>query len=210
MMVGMRLIFCVLSITLSPVAITHITVTGTWVCLAILLCTGDSANPTLASFECSSKNFKKDFPKLKLVDILHLVSIQTDRLSGGRRIRYSNFTWSEKTVRAYRRAKLCVCATCGGRCWSDLVWLLSVCFFGLLSSLRPHCFAPLRENLATTTAADCRKPKQPYDALRSVTVDYVKYRGCAQFIGMMMYRLVFLKGITVYLGREMMARTTAD
>lgn len=158
--------------------------------------------PPTPSFECSFKNSQKDFPKLTLMDVLHLMSVQTDRISGEQRVWYSNFVWSKKTVRAYRRQRLCMCATCGGRCQSDLVWLLSMCFFGLLSSLHLHCLAPLRENLATTTAADCRKPKQPYDALHSVTVDYVKYRGCPQFIGMMMYRLVFLKGITVYLGRE--------
>ena len=80
-----------------------------------------------------------------------------------------------------------------------------MCFFVLLSALHHHCLAPLRDNLATTTAADCWKSKQPNDALRSMTVHYVRYRGCTQFIGMTMYRLVSLKGITVYLGREMMA-----
>lgn len=71
----------------------------------------------------------------------------------------------------------------------------------------------VQENLATTTIADCRNPKQPYDAQHSVTVDYqiyIKYRECTQFRGMMVYRLVFLKGIVVHLGKENDSMAHAD
>lgn len=124
------------------------------------------------------------------------------RISGEHRVRCVTSRDVSKQW-GHTRGKDCACAP---RVEADakVTWIgFWACgFSALLSSLRPHCLAPLRENLATTTAADCRKPEQPYDALRSASVDYVKYRGCAQFIGMMMYRLVFLKGITVYLGRE--------
>jgi len=64
---------------------------GHGICLAILACTGGSANPHLTSFECSFKNSQKDFLTLKLMDVSHVMSIQTDGISGEQCIRYGNF-----------------------------------------------------------------------------------------------------------------------
>lgn len=122
--------------------------------------------------------------------------------------------WSEKVVGAQRRRRLCTMYW--GRCWNDLIWQRvwelggagghAICFW--LSVFYLPVF--VQENLAITTIADCRNPKETYDAQRSVTVDYIKYRECTQFRGMMVYRLVFLKGIAVHLGKKNASMAQAD
>lgn len=134
---------------------------------------------------------------LSFGDILHLMSVQ-DEAAWCVLCRYSGFGWAEKMVKAQRRRRLCaphVEADAEGT-WSECV-LFSFFLFSFFWSvfcltsgeLGYHNRNRLQESPAAIwcpVLSDCRLWQ--IERMRSIK--------------MMLYRLVFLKGITVHLGRE--------
>lgn len=153
-------------------------VTGTWVCFPAIVNIGDDAKPPVTSFEHSFKNSQKHLPELKLMDTWHLVSVQAEATcSIPHSVQEFCMIWKnsrsteEKTVHYVLRymlkwLDLAGGVGAGGGEGGACCLLLAVCFLPVF----------VQENLAITTIADCRNPKEPYDAQRSVTVDYIKYR----------------------------------